>query len=44
MAMAAAAEALQADYLVGGELTAFTSLDSEDFQIKIIHVKENKNC
>jgi len=31
MAMASAAEALQADYAVGGELTAFTSLDSEDF-------------
>lgn len=29
--MAAAAQALQADYAAGGELTAFTALDSEDF-------------
>ncbi|MBM4286616.1 MAG: hypothetical protein FJ135_00455 [Deltaproteobacteria bacterium] len=29
--MAAAAEALRADYAPGGELTAFTSLDGEDF-------------
>ena len=29
--MAAAAQALQADYAAGGELTAFTSLDAEDF-------------
>lgn len=28
--MAAAAEALRADYAPGGELTAFTSLDGED--------------
>lgn len=29
--MAAAAQALQADYAAGGELTAFTALDAEDF-------------
>jgi hypothetical protein len=29
--MAAAARALQADYAAGGELTAFTDLDAEDF-------------
>ena len=30
--LAAAAEALLPDYKVGGELTAFTTLDSEDFR------------
>jgi hypothetical protein len=29
--MAAAAQALQADYAAGGELTAFTALDAENF-------------
>ena len=29
--MAVAAQALQADYAAGGELTAFTALDAEDF-------------
>jgi hypothetical protein len=29
--MAAAAQALQVDYAPGGELTAFTVLDAEDF-------------
>lgn len=29
--MAAAAQALQGDYAPGGELTAFTALDAEDF-------------
>ena len=29
--MAAAAQALQGDYAAGGELTAFTALDAEDF-------------
>jgi hypothetical protein len=29
--MAAAAKALQKDYAAGGELTAFTALDAEDF-------------
>jgi hypothetical protein len=29
--LAAAAQALLADYVAGGELTAFTALDSEDF-------------
>ena len=29
--MAAAAQALQADYAAGGELTACTALDAEDF-------------
>jgi len=29
--MAAAAQALHADYAAGGELTAFTDLDAEDF-------------
>lgn len=29
--LAAAAQALLADYAAGGELTAFTALDSEDF-------------
>jgi hypothetical protein len=29
--LAAAAQALFADYAAGGELTAFTALDSEDF-------------
>jgi hypothetical protein len=29
--MAAAAQALQADYAAGGDLTAFTALDAEDF-------------
>lgn len=31
--MAAAAQALQADYAAGGELTAFTALDAEDFHV-----------
>jgi hypothetical protein len=31
--MAAAANALQADYAAGGELTAFTALDAEDFHV-----------
>lgn len=29
--LAAAAQALQADYAAGGELTVFTDLDAEDF-------------
>ncbi len=29
--LAAAAEALRPDYVAGGELTAFTALDGEDF-------------
>ncbi len=29
--LAAAAKALQADYVTDGELTAFTALDSQDF-------------
>ena len=31
--LAAAAEALLADYAAGGELTIFTALDSEDFYV-----------